>query len=123
MCLSITVRLTGPGRVVMKKIIISILVLFAFAWTPVVSAEQSPESVVTCGSFIIEYLVSNTAISGSVNVDECAYSSPCNPCIESLESQGCKVIDTKLDHLTLKTGNEQEQPWMGMTYLLSCTTP
>jgi len=112
----------------MKKIIISILAVLVFSWTSAVSAgngssKGSPESVVTCGSFIIEYLVSNTAISGSVNADECAYSSPCNPCIESLESQGCKIVDTKLDYLTINTGNEQEQPWMGMTYLFSCVAP
>jgi hypothetical protein len=58
----------------MKKIIILILAVLAFSWTPVVSAEQSPESVVTCGTFIRDYLVSSTAISGSVNADECACS-------------------------------------------------
>ena len=107
----------------MKKIIILILAVLAFSWTPVVSAEQSPESVVTCGTFIRDYLVSSTAISGAVNADLCAYSSPCNPCIESLESQGCKIIDTKLDHLTVKTGSEQEQPWIGLSYMLSCRNP
>jgi hypothetical protein len=87
----------------MKKIIILILAVLAFSWTPVVSAEQSPESVVTCGTFIRDYLVSSTAISGSVNADECAYSS--------------------LDHLTVKTGSEQEQPWIGLSYMLSCKNP
>jgi len=107
----------------MKKIVILILAVLVFSWTPVVSAEQSPESVVTCGTFIRDYLVSSTAISGSVNADECAYSSPCNPCIESLESQGCKIVDTKLDHLKLITGNEQEQPWISLSYMLSCKNP
>jgi hypothetical protein len=32
----------------MKKTVILILAVLAFSWTPVVSAEQSPESVVTC---------------------------------------------------------------------------
>jgi len=44
-------------------------------------------------------------------------------CIESLVIQGCKIIDTKLDHLKLEIGNEQELPWIGLSYMLSCKNP
>ena len=110
------------AEIAMKKIVITILVLFAFAWTPVVSAEQSPESIVTCGSMLKAYEVHSIAISSSVNTDECAFSYPCNPCIESLESQGCKIIDSKQSHLVMDVGSG-DQIGIVLSYMLSCKTP
>ena len=105
----------------MKKIIISILVLFAFTWTPVVSADQSPESLVTCTSFVIDgiftYAVAFSAISSEINAEMCAYTSLCNPCIESLEEQRCKVVDLKLDH------KMTTDPDVWASYTLSCKAP
>jgi len=112
----------------MKKIIILILAVCVFSWTSAVSAgkypgKDSPESIVTCGSLLKTYEVHSTAISGSVNADECAFSSPCNPCIESLESQGCKIIDSKFSHLVVDVGLEAEQIQMVLTHMLSCKKP
>jgi len=105
----------------MKKIIISLLAVLAFSWTPVVSAEQSPESVVTCASAEGTYLILNKSISGDINTDQCKthhsgqHPDPCSPCISSLEHQGCKMVDVVVDNVT---GGDRL-----LTYLLSCVAP
>ena len=66
----------------MKKIIIMILAALAFSWAPVVSAEQSPESVVTCAMAGENYLVLSKSISGAINAEQCGThpSSQPDPC-------------------------------------------
>jgi len=101
----------------MKKIIISILAVLAFSWTPVVSAEQSPESVVTCVNAGENYFIYSKSISGAINEEQCKTSNPeytCSPCISSLEDQGCKVVDVIVENVAGETN---------LTYLLSCTAP
>jgi hypothetical protein len=102
----------------MKKIIILILAALAFSWTPVVSAEQSPESVVTCVSAGAPYFIYSKSISGAINEEQCQTSSPdhtCSPCISSLEDQGCKLVDVVVENVA---AGETE-----LTYLLSCVAP
>jgi hypothetical protein len=111
----------------MKKIIISLLAVLAFSWASGVAADrgmtqQSPESLVTCSSVDI-YVVTYTAISNSVNPDACAQESPCNPCIESLESQGCKIVDLQIDLLDRDIGGEGNWPQAFASFALSCKKP
>jgi len=104
----------------MKKIIISILVLFAFAWTPVVSAEQSPESMMTCGGGGGQS-ISLLTVPNTINTVECPMweDGICASCIISLEKQGCQLVDVVVSHVPLPdciVGT-------GTTYLLSCMKP
>ena len=106
----------------MKKIIILILAVLAFSWTPVVSAEQSPESVVTCAgpTSAGDYRILSKSISESINAEQCKTHhtggpDPCSPCISSLESQGCKMVDVVVESVT------SGETWL--TYLLSCVKP
>ena len=111
----------------MKKIVIVLLVVLSFSWISVASAgkgsvKKSPESLVTCSSVDI-YVVTYTAISNSVNPDACAQESPCNPCIESLESQGCKIVDLQIDLLDRDIGGEGNWPQAFASFALSCKKP
>jgi hypothetical protein len=111
----------------MKTIMNVLLVIVAFAWITGVSADkgsrkQSPESILTCVSVDI-YLVASTALPSSINTDACAVESPCGHCIESLESQGCKIIDHKLDHLLRDIGGDEDWPQAFASYFLSCKKP
>ena len=102
----------------MKKIMILILAVLAFSWTPIVAAEQSPESVVTCANAGGSYLIVTKSISGAINTDQCTASNPaytCSPCISSLESQGCKTVDVVVENVAV--GETL------LTYLLSCVKP
>lgn len=103
----------------MKKIIILILAALAFSWTPVVSAEQSPESVVTCAS-AGDHRVVCKSISEAINDEQCKTHHTggpdlCSPCISSLENQGCKMVDVVVENVAV--GETL------LTYLLSCVTP
>ena len=105
----------------MKKIIISILAVLAFSWTPVVSADQSPESVVKCLDGGGRFLVVAKSISEAINAEQCNPHSDsqtlywCSACISSLENQGCKLVDVDVASL--------EQNTTVLTYLLSCVKP
>ena len=108
----------------MKKIVIAILVFFAFSWISVVSAGDwhgkrgnwprtgSPESTVTCAAGN-GAIISNRSVPNTINVDECeGFVGLCAPCIISLEDQGCKIVDVVVTH---------KPPHNSMTtYLLSC---
>ena len=112
----------------MKMIINVVLVVLAFTWASGGyagnwSKKQSPESIVTCSSLDYTYLVLHRSVSSSINLDACAVESQCNPCIESLENQGCKIIDLKLDHLLRDVGDEADWPQAFASYSLSCKKP
>jgi len=111
----------------MKKIIISLLAVLAFSWASGVAADrgmtqQSPESIVTCAS-LDTYVVLVTTISGDINAELCTLESPCNPCIESLESQGCKIVDLQIDILDRDIGGEGNWPQHYASFALSCKKP
>ena len=101
----------------MKKIVIVLLVFFAFSWISVVSAGQfpakeSPESTVLCW---LPYIIAQS-VPGTINVEQCMpyAEDPCAPCITSLEGQGCKIVDVVVNMPPLPEQN------VLMTYLLSC---
>lgn len=114
----------------MKKIIISILAVLAFSWTPVVSAgngsdKQSPESIVSClggNTFVVLY----RSIAEPINSEQCRTwdiiqpPDPCAPCITSLEGQGCKVIDVVVTNIKGEAG---ENFSVAATYMMSCVKP
>ena len=101
----------------MKKLVIAILVVIAFSWVSVVSAEnrrgeESPESIVTFSGGGGE-TISTISVPGTINVVQCGYweGMPAS-CIMSLEDQGCKVVDVIVTHY---------EDYLTMTtYLLSC---
>ena len=87
------------------------------------SADQSPESLVTClggGNFQIL----SKSISEPISAEQCKTWAPdqvpdsCAPCITSLEDQGCKVIDVVVTNLGSGEGINPVA-----TYMLSCVTP
>ena len=110
----------------MKKIVIAILVVVAFCWTSVVSAEnrrgeESPESIVWCLSALGTHLVMTRSLPETINAEKCrtweqgvVTPDPCAPCIISLEDQGCKIIDVNVAHVT-ESGLD-----VSVTYVLSC---
>ena len=109
----------------MKNLYLAIIAIFAFSLASGVSADtkmsqKSPESLVTCSSFykdgMYTYVVLFSAISSEINAEMCAYTSLCNPCIESLEKQQCKVVDLKIDHEVTNTV-------VLASYVLSCKAP
>ncbi len=87
----------------MKKIVIVLLVVFAFSWISVVSAgnwshkrgnwpvKESPESAVICWFPGI----AEQSVLGTINVEQCTRwtEDTCAPCITSLEEQGCNIVD------------------------------
>ena len=108
----------------MKKIVILILAVGASFWISGVSAgkypgKHSPESILTCAADET-YRVAKKSISETIDVGKCRTigtvqpSDPCAPCITSLESQGCEIIDVSVD--ILESANV-------ITYLLSCVKP
>ena len=110
----------------MKKLVIAILVVVAFSWVSVVSAdnkpvEESPESIVWCLSALGTHLVMTRSLPETINAEKCrtweqgvATPDPCAPCIISLEEQGCKILDVTVTHVT---ASGLDSP---ATYLLSC---
>ena len=108
----------------MKKIMILILAVLAFSWTPVVSADQSPESVVQCMHGGGRFLVVAQSISEAINAEQCNPHSDsqtlywCSACISSLENQGCKLVDVDVALLQENSRNQTV-----LTYLLSCVKP
>ena len=109
----------------MKKIVIAILVVVAFSWVSVVSAEnrrvdESPESIVWCLSALGTHLVQTRSLPETINAEKCRvgepdrYPDPCAPCIISLEEQECKIIDVNVAHVT-ESGLDTS-----VTYVLSC---
>jgi hypothetical protein len=102
----------------MKKLVIAILVVVAFCWISVVSAEnrrgeESPESFVTCGSGNGAG-IADRSVPGTISVEQCVPfgDSHCALCITSLEDQGCNIIDVFVTHV--------EKGHTTTTYLLSC---
>jgi hypothetical protein len=104
----------------MKNLVIVVFSVLAISWIPSVSADQSPESVVTC--HILgpgTYRVAGLSLPASVNSEICTQSISeitlsCASCISSLESQGCKTLD-------VVSGKSNEIP--NVTYFLSCIRP
>ena len=109
----------------MNKIIISVLVLFAFSWTSGVSADKgsgkrSPESFMTCASGNGDGIKA-ISVPATINIDQCPPFGDvsCADCIISLENQGCNLIDVVVTHLM----NPDIGTVPGTTYLLSCAKP
>ena len=103
----------------MKNIVIIALSALAISWIPSVSADQSPESVVTCQ--IVGgrgYVAIGLSVATGINTDQCYQlpdtAFPCSQCITSLEDQGCKT-------LSVDTGVTDVYPIV--TYFLSCVKP
>ena len=104
----------------MKNRLLIAFSVLAITWLPGVSADQSPESVVTCqilgpGT----YRVAGLSLPAAINAEICTQSISdidlaCASCITSLESQGCKTLD-------VVTGKSNEIP--NVTYFLSCIKP
>lgn len=107
----------------MKKIVLLIFAVLAFSWTQAVSAEKSPESLVTCGTGNGN-AISMLSLPNTINTEECPgwEFGFCASCIISLEKQGCEVIDVVVTHS--QVGNEGGGVTVaGTTYLLSCVKP
>ena len=111
----------------MKKLVIAILVVVAFCWISVVSAEnrrgeESPESIVTCVNNAGHgpHRLLNRSFPETINGEQCrtpvpdVTPDPCAPCIISLEDQGCKIVDVVVTHVADEGIN------VPVTYLLSC---
>ena len=113
----------------MNNLTVAILVMFAISWGSGVSADggrykQSPESLVHC--VIAEagtYYVVGRGISSSVNTETCIpWESTCNACIESLESQGCTIVDLLPENIQVVEAEGQFTQRIA-TYELSCKKP
>ena len=111
----------------MKKIVISLLAVLAFSWASGVAAEQSPESIVTCSANATPYLVLGESIPETINAEQCRTypdGGPdlCSSCINSLENQGCKIVDVVVE--TMSEVSEGRSSWTNVvTYMLSCVKP
>ena len=107
----------------MKKFIPLLLVTCVLIWCPSVFAaesksedQQSPESIVTCGSGNGGGIVI-AEVAEPISVEKCQPfgDSSCAPCITSLEEQGCKIVDVIVTH---------HEPFItNASYLLSCSSP
>ena len=106
----------------MKDIVIIALSVLAISWIPSVSADQSPESVVTCQiAGGRGYVAIGLSVATGIKTDHCYLSEgprypelPCSQCITSLEDQGCKTV-------SVDTGVSNGYPIV--TYFLSCSKP
>ena len=85
--------------------------------------KQKPDSIVNCGGSAGIYSLVAITTPESINVVKCdpLASSPCAPCIRSLEEQGCKVVDlTVTQVIPLPTGGFIDP---GAIFVLSCAKP
>ena len=88
-------------------------------------AGKSPESMVGCVDGIVHTGIS---ISASVDKSQCTGFGLCVVCIESLENQGCRIVDTTVANnstaITNDGGLTTTVDWDEIvTYLLSCSKP
>ena len=103
----------------MRKIFTVIFLALGLSFITGVSADQSPESIVTCSTGNA-YDVGALSIAGAVNTESCTlHENTCATCITSLEDQGCKVIDVVVE----PTRFEGYGDFITVTYLLSCVRP
>ena len=109
----------------MKMFMKLILLVLAFTWIPGAIADKgrgnfSPESIVTCqGGGPQMYMVIGMSLPAAIDAEQCiqppdAFPRHCAPCVISLESQGCKIVE-------VVTGKSNEI--LNVTYLLSCAKP
>ncbi len=117
-------KLQTQEETVMKKIVSATLVVCAFFWISIVSADNrrdkpfkhSPESFVTCGQAGGPSNIQQISVLKTIGLEQCpVFSLPCAPCILSLEDQGCKIVEVVVAH-----SNELSTQ---VTYLLSCFKP
>ena len=102
----------------MRKIFTVIFLALGLSFITGVSADQSPESIVTCAG--PEYYVEAQSISGAVSTESCTvYENKCATCISSLEDQRCKIIDVVMETV----GIDGFGDLLTVTYLLSCVKP
>ena len=102
----------------MRKIFTFIFLVLGLSFITGVSADQSPESIVTCAG--PEYYVEAQSISGAVSTESCTvYENKCATCISSLEDQRCKIIDVVMETV----GIDGFGDLLTVTYLLSCVKP
>jgi len=102
----------------MKKTISVIFFVFSFFAISVAYADQSPESMVTCGGAV--YSVLSHSLAGVANTELCTEEHTCATCIPSLEDQGCKVINVVPKPVRYR--NEAGE-LNTVTYFLSCSRP
>jgi len=102
----------------MKKTVNAIFFVFAFFAISGAYADQSPESMVTCGG--AAYSVLSHSLAGVVNTGLCTEKDTCATCIPSLEEQGCKVINVIPKPVRYR--NEAGE-LNTVTYFLSCSRP
>jgi len=116
----------------MKKIVILILTVLVFSWTSAVSAgngsgKQSPESIVSCATQAHPYRVLGDSLPETINAEQCRTHPDggpdlCSSCINSLENQGCKIVDVVVE--TMSEVSEGRSSWTNVvTYMLSCVKP
>lgn len=102
----------------MKKINGAIFSAFAFFAISGAYADQSPESLVTCGG--VAYSVLSHSLAGAVNTGLCTGEHTCATCIPSLEDQGCEVINVVPKPVRYR--NEAGE-LNTVTFFLSCKQP
>jgi hypothetical protein len=118
----------------MKKLVQFLLVSCVLIWStgvfadaPRNSSNQSPESIVTCGSDKGDGLILIAYASAplSIGMDLCTpFVDTCAPCITSLENQECKFIDVVVTHLVVPVALSSDvilgKAISNASYLLSC---
>ena len=85
---------------------------------------KSPESIVGCANAHVR----TWSISTAVDQSQCVCNPLCVGCIESLENQGCRIVDTTVANnstaVTSDGGQTTIVDWDEIvTYLLSCSKP
>ncbi len=91
---------------------------------------RAPDSIVTCEGTEGTYRPINGTVPAAFSLDECAVST-CSVCIRSLETQGCRVVET-----VVAPGDSGSEAGPGspvggtvgrseprVTFLLSCQKP
>jgi len=126
--------LINQEETVMKKTFSVILTVLAVSWNSGIYAErgmtqQSPESILTCTDITKHgvFSVLSTSIPTGINAEQCRtwdiIQPPdlCSGCIDSLENQGCKIID--VDTVQVDDNVTETLGYTKIIYLLSCIKP
>ena len=90
------------------------------------SKNRNPESIVTCQVVPGDYLVLARTAPVSINLNGCSTypaEDECAPCIRSLESQGCRVVDVVVTNYGPSTQDGTIGAPPRATFLLSCERP
>ena len=120
------------------RVLFSVLV-FCLIGVPLASADsgnkgrgsgKAPDSILTCEAAETTYRPLNLSVPAAISVDPCSFSN-CSTCIRSLETQGCKVVQTVVSLGSAgsdtppgsRVGGTVGRSEPRVTFLLSCAKP